>query len=79
MSDDQVTFVLVNLNQVESREVVVQAGAYGEHQFTKLTWGPESLEVDGSHVAIHLAPGCGVRFTANVQRYVNQPTLRFPW
>jgi hypothetical protein len=33
MDDTTATVVLVNVNQVEPRTVVVQAGAYAEHQF----------------------------------------------
>jgi hypothetical protein len=79
MSADEVTFVLVNVNQVESRELIVQAGAYAEHQFTSIAKNGESTTIDGSSFSVLLEPGSGARINAKMNRYVNQPTLRFPW
>ena len=79
MSADETTFVLVNVNQIESRELVVQAGAYAEHQFTSITYNGETTTIDSPVFTVRLEPGCGTRFKASVKRYVNQPTLRFPW
>ena len=70
LKDDAVTVTLVNLNQVEPRNLVVQAGAYAEHLFT---------EADGSALTVRLAPGAGKKLTLKMKRYVNRPTLAFPW
>jgi hypothetical protein len=40
LTDDAMTLTLVNINPVEDREVVVQAGAYAEHQFAQATTRP---------------------------------------
>src|SRR5262245_1224936 len=37
MTADEVTLTLVNANQLEGRTVVVQAGGYGEHQFSSVS------------------------------------------
>lgn len=79
MTSDEVTVQLVNVNQVESRELIVQAGAYGEHQFQSLVVDGQSLAVDSPVLTVHLGPGAGARLTMGMKRYVNQPTLRFPW
>lgn len=79
MSADEVTFVLVNVNQVEARELVVQAGAYAEHQFTSVGIDGKSMQVDSPSFRVHLEPGSGARITAKMRRYANQPTLQFPW
>ena len=76
---DYRTFVLVNVNQVEARELVVQAGAYAEHQFSSIAVGGTSLELAASNFMVRLEPGSGARVTASMKRYANQPTLRFPW
>jgi hypothetical protein len=74
-----VTFVLVNVSQVESRELIVQAGAYAEHQFESVTVNGRSISIDATSFAVHLQPGCGARVNARLARYVNQPTIRLPW
>ena len=66
---------LVNTSAGEARDVNVQAGAYGEHQF--LTVNGEA--VNDSSVRLHLAPGAGGRLTCKVKRFANAPTLRLPW
>jgi hypothetical protein len=78
MTGDEVTLVVVNIDQVEPRTVVVQAGAYAEHQFAELIIEGKTTRVAAPQVALALAPGAGARITASVERYVNQPTLRFP-
>ena len=72
---DSVTLTLVNTSAGEARDVNVQAGAYGEHQF--LTVNGEA--VNDSSVRVHLAPGAGGRLTCKVKRFANAPTLRLPW
>jgi hypothetical protein len=62
-----VTLTLVNLSHSSAREVVVQAGAYGEHQFT---------DHNASKITVRLAPGAGDRLTLRMKRYANEPTLR---
>ena len=79
MTDDEVTVTLVNTSQLDSRRVGVQAGGYAEHQFESVTHGGREQDIDGSHFSVELAPGSGSRLTLKMHRYVNQPTLRFPW
>ena len=70
---------LVNVNPVEARTVTVQGGAYGEHQVNVIENDGQRVSVDDTDFTVCLAPGCGARLTLGLQRYVNQPTLRFPW
>lgn len=79
MTDDEVAVTLVNINQLDSREVVVQAGAYGEHQFATVTGDAIELDLDASHFSVVLSPGAGSRMTIKMNRYINQPTMTFPW
>ncbi len=79
MTDDSVVVTLVNVNQIESREVVVQAGGYAEHQFDTVATGGRTVSVDDSSFSVRLGPGSGSRLQIKIGRYVNQPTLAFPW
>jgi hypothetical protein len=72
---DSTTLTLVNTNAGEARDVTVQAGAYGEHQFLTVNGQP----VNGSSVLVRLAPGSGGRLECKVKRYANAPTLKLPW
>ena len=79
LSADTVTVTLVNTNQVEAREVQVQAGGYGEHQFSGVSYAGRSKVFDAPVVAVRLEPGCGTRLVFQMNRYVNHPTLAQPW
>ena len=79
ISDDEVSVTLVNVNQSEARELIVQAGAYGEHEVTQVRNGKESTKVGSSSFRVILAPGCGTRLVISNNRYVEQPTMTFPW
>jgi hypothetical protein len=78
---------LVNLSVHESRDVVIQAGCYGEHEFTEATC---TLPGDGgeqtAHTPIHskamtvrLRPGTEVQLELGMRRYANKPSYAFPW
>lgn len=80
MTAESTVVSLVNISQVESRIVVIQAGGYGEHQFTSLSVdGAQQSLLDDSRVTIRLEPGCGAKLQIGTKRYVNQPTLAMPW
>jgi len=76
---DSVVLTLVNVNPLQPRTVTVQMGGYGEHQATSVTVGGIRRALDTSVFDVRLAPGAGQTLTIGVRRYVNQPTLRFPW
>jgi len=79
MTDDHIVVTLVNLDQIQPREVVVQTGAYAEHQCLYVETGGQKITVDNSCFTIRLAPGAGNRMIIYTRRYVNTPTLIFPW
>jgi hypothetical protein len=79
LSADSVTLTLVNVNQVEPREVVVQAGGYGEHQFKGVRYGGKQMPLDGPLVTVRLEPGSGAQLEFQMARYANRPTLAQPW
>jgi hypothetical protein len=79
ITGDSVTVTLVNLNPVAPRTVVVQAGGYGEHQFTRAERDGSREDLTDSVVTVRLEPGCGTRLTLGMKRYANAPTLLHPW
>lgn len=78
-SADSVTVTLVNLNPVTARSLIVQGGAYGEHQITSVSDGTATTTVNAAHFPVRLAPGAGARLTIRMRRFANDPTLAFPW
>ena len=79
LTGDTVTLTLVNTSPFRPRDLVVQAGAYGEHRFRSVTLDRETIPIDGPSVRLRLEPGCGSRLVFSMQRYANQPTLAAPW
>lgn len=79
LTADEAAVTLINVNQVAARTVVVQAGGYAEHQFVNVSTGAKKLPLDGKHLTVRLEPGCGARLVFKMQRYVNPPTMAFPW
>jgi hypothetical protein len=79
LSDTRTTVTLVNLNRSARRTVIVQGGAYGEHQLVDASHGGRTTRIDSSILTLHLDPGAGetVRFT--MRRYANTPTALHPW
>ena len=79
MTADETAVTLVNVNQLQPRRVVVQGGAYGEHEIVSVTAGAKETSVGSSAVCIDLAPGAGGELVIRMRRYANSPTLEFPW
>ncbi|MBI4875003.1 MAG: hypothetical protein HY822_10270 [Acidobacteria bacterium] len=69
------TLELVNLSPFHARKVIVQAGTFGEHQFTTVG----SLAVNRKFFEVALAPGAGIVLDMGMRRFANQPTYAFPW
>jgi hypothetical protein len=79
LAADAATVTLVNVNPVEPREVIVQAGAFGEHNFEAATVNGQTVPIGGPLLWVRLEPGCGARVEFKMARYKNQPTLAYPW
>ena len=79
MTTDQTVLTLVNVSQSQPRMVIVQGGAYGEHQFGTVYHASEGIEIDSNWFAVRLAPGAGGRLTITTRRYANQPKLAPPF
>lgn len=76
---DGVTVTLVNTSRTTGRDVIVQAGAYGEHQFTTVAIDGRTERVEASAMTVRLEPGSTGELEIAMRRYANQPALLFPW
>lgn len=79
LGDRRTVVTLVNLSATESRAVVVQAGAYAEHQFESVEWNGRTRRLDSPDVTVQLAPGAGAKLVFATRRYANRPTVALPW
>jgi hypothetical protein len=80
---DSLTVTLVNISPSVAHSVIVQGGAYGEHQIESVTFenggGKTTTAVDAATLPVRLAPGAGARLTLKMKRFANDPTLSMPW
>ena len=74
-----VSLTLVNTNTSASRRLIVQMGAYGEHQAISVRVGDRTIPVNAPYFEIELAAGAGEQLIIAIKRLANDPTLRFPW
>eukprot|EP01051_Picozoa_sp_SAG22_P027396 SAG22_NODE_9150_length_607_cov_1.007874_2_plen_92_part_00 len=79
----EVGIALCNLSDVE-QELIVQAGAFGEHSFTSLLapgadGEPQHRPVAGKYITIVLPASSKLNCTARMARFVNDPSYAFPW
>ena len=73
------TFMGRNTDPTASRDVVIQAGAYAEHQFTGVRIDGRETAIGDTSLGVHLAPGAGATLEIDMERYVNAPTFASPW
>ena len=82
VDSDGVTLTLVNLGG-ERKELVVQAGAYGEHEFTRLRYdtgdGQREITPDANAVRVSMPGGTRVSMRGTTERFANDPTYDLPW
>ena len=79
LGQDSVTVTLVNTSPVHAREVIVQLGAFAEHQGESVELGGKRIPLDGRHFTARVAPGAGETLVITMKRYAHAPTAAFPW
>jgi hypothetical protein len=85
LAADSVTLQLVNTSLFDIRELIIQAGTFGEHEFLyaeKLTEDGElieSMHIQGKWLLVQMDVGAAVRLRLGMKRYVNRPTYETPW
>jgi len=88
---DRTVLQLVNLSGFHTRRLVVQAGAFSEHQFTDAKFSESSKDITGREVvreqmvsiqkssfAVEMAPSTGIKLEMGTRRLANRPTYAFP-
>ncbi len=78
---DGITVQLVNTDPFEARNTLIQAGTFGEHQFT-FARTPESkalTQINGKYLLVKLAPGAAIKLELGMQRFRHKPAYAFPW
>jgi hypothetical protein len=83
VAPESVDLTLVNTDALQSRTVIVQAGGFGEHQFTVagLRDSPAAeppQRVDAPHLAVRLGPCAQARLYLGMRRYVHPPSYAYP-
>ena len=89
---DRTTVHLVNLNLMDTRKLIVQAGAFGEHAFTSLSYQKptekdrknqtkqrEKAEINHRYFVVELPPATSIRLDIGMKMFVNKPSYAFPW
>jgi len=79
LGDRRTVVTLVNVSSTTARTVVVQGGAYAEHQIESVAVNGRTIPAGAPDLTVQLAPGSGATLTLAMRRYVNPPTARFPW
>jgi hypothetical protein len=85
-----ITLEMVNLDPLAPRELLLQAGAFGEHQFTRCRLTPPGIpapaeessswtEVNARHLQVRLEPAGAARLQIQLQRYAHRPSYTRPW
>ena len=79
MTDTTTVVTLVNTSPTTARTLVVQGGAFGEHDIQSLDWNGKTVPVNAPNVTVKLNAGAGGTLTLKMKRYANKPTELFPW
>jgi hypothetical protein len=84
LTPTSVSMKVVNISATEGRQLVIQAGSFGEHRFVSVTSTSSTGEsvttpIGGKYLAIDLAAGAGTTLDFVVDRYVNKPSYETPW
>jgi hypothetical protein len=79
LTADEAEVTLVNISQLHPRTLIIQGGAYGEHEIALARYCGSETKVAAPHLLIRLAPGAGGTLTLRMQRHVKPPTLVLPW
>ena len=79
IGDDGIALELVNTNPLESRSVIIQAGAFGEHLFTHVVpEGGPTTAVDDRSFQVDMGPGSTLKMNIGIKRFAGKPSYSFP-
>lgn len=79
---DSTTLELINISPLHTREIVLQAGAFGEHEITTATSldnaQPSTLDVNSRYLRVTLPAGRSVTLRLGMRRYAHTPSYAQP-
>jgi len=83
LGPDRLGLQLVSLSSQATREVIVQAGAFGEHSFSEIEWADgdgqkRTIPLDSKYVRVRLPPHSCARLKIGYRRFVNQLSYTHP-
>jgi hypothetical protein len=74
---------LVNLHPTQPRDIIVQAGAFGEHTIMTVRqvvhYPHQFHKINHRFFQVRLAPAAVGRLEIGIKRFDNTPTYAFPW
>ncbi len=74
---------LANLHSSEKRRVILQAGMFGEHEFTRVRqvvhYPYQFDQIDARRFVVELPPNAVGRLEIGIKRFAHPPTYAFPW
>ncbi|MGI6538866.1 MAG: hypothetical protein ACOX22_11325 [Caldicoprobacterales bacterium] len=70
---------LCNLSDKDIREIIVQGGAYAEHELRAFYLNGERHNIDGKWLSLTLHPRCLITIDVELKRYAYQPVLTDPF
>jgi len=81
---ESIDLTLANLHPMESRRLIVQAGAFAEHRFTTASYTDDNgdaaeEEIGGEYVEFELGPGALVEVKLGMERFCRTPSYQLPW
>lgn len=90
LQENQVVVNIVNLNGIDDCRVILQAGAFGEHLFTNVSYQKNNENADGNlkkvesginntYFVVELPPSTSIKLNIGLRRFVNKPSYAFPW
>jgi len=79
ISDTHTVVTLVNTSATAARTVLVQGGAYGEHQIESAGLDGRTERIGARVFSVRLEPGTGTRLVLQMRRYAALPTITRPW
>jgi len=74
VTPDSVSVQLVNVHPSEPRDVILQAGAFGEHEFTTAGHQHQTVQLGRNRIQVRLRPGAVGRLDLGMKRYVRSPS-----
>ena len=77
---EAVTVTLVNTCPLHEQQLIIQAGAFGEHSFLEATEiaTQTTTPINGTHLQVALPSGHSIDLRLRMRRYTNAPSYRHP-